>query len=192
MTPPGAVPHSPGDPLDPTPAGPPPAGRSHPHDSAWVSTPPAGRSHPAGRPLGPASANPVAAGPGALGHPLSPAAVGPLTAGPGTFPLASRPTSSAAAELPEWERLRVLRAESEFESVRKNARVAYLLWAVCGIFGGHRFYLGDTGRSIAMLFTLGGLGVWTLADLFFVGRRVRAVNRARRAEIMARHALIDA
>src|SRR6185295_19183650 len=75
------------------------------------------------------------------------------------------------------------RAEFEYESVRKNVRVAYLLWAVCGLFGGHRFYLGDTGRSIAMLFTLGGLGVWSLVDVFFVGRRVRTVNGRRRAAI---------
>jgi hypothetical protein len=94
-------------------------------------------------------------------------------------------------ELPEWERIRVLRAEAEYESVRKDVRVAYAIWVVAGIFGGHRFYLGDTGRSVAMLFTLGGLGLWTLVDGLFVGRRVRAVNRRRRAMIMARHGIID-
>jgi len=93
--------------------------------------------------------------------------------------------------LPEWEKLRVLRAESEYHSVQKDARVAYGLWCVVGIFGGHRFYLGDTAQSIAMLFTLGGLGLWTLLDVFFVGRRVRAVNRARRAAIMARYGILD-
>jgi hypothetical protein len=89
-------------------------------------------------------------------------------------------------------RYRVLRAESEYNSVKKDARVAYGIWLVLGIFGGHRFYLGDTGRSIAMLFTLGGLGLWTLADVFFVGRRVRTVNSSRRAAIMARHGIVDA
>lgn len=96
------------------------------------------------------------------------------------------------APLPEWERLRLLRAEHEFAAVRKQARVAYLLWALTGLFGGHRFYLGDTGRSIAMLFTLGGLGVWTIADVFFVGRRVRAVNHHRRMMIMRRYGILDA
>lgn len=95
------------------------------------------------------------------------------------------------APLPEWERLRTLRAEHEVAAVRKQARVAYLLWALTGLIGGHRFYLGDTGRSIAMLFTLGGLGIWTLADLFLVGRRVRTVNRDRRAAIMARYGILD-
>src|SRR5690349_3401326 len=93
--------------------------------------------------------------------------------------------------LPRWEKLRVLSAEAEYDSVKKDPRVAYGLWCVVGILGGHRFYLGDTARSIAMLFTLGGLGLWTLADVFFIGRRVRAVNRSRRAAIMARHGILE-
>lgn len=86
---------------------------------------------------------------------------------------------------------RVRRAEFEYESVRKDVRTAYLLWACTGIIGGHRFYLGDTGRSIAMLFTLGGLGLWALADVFLIGRRVAAVNRERRSAIMAGHGIVD-
>jgi TM2 domain-containing membrane protein YozV len=85
----------------------------------------------------------------------------------------------------------VLRAEAEYAAIRKDSRVAYGLWCVTGIFGGHRFYLGDTGRSVAMLFTLGGCGLWTLLDVFFVGRRVRTVNRARRAAVMARYGIVD-
>lgn len=85
----------------------------------------------------------------------------------------------------------MMRAEAEYASVRKDPRVAYRLWLVVGIFGGHRFYLGDTGRSIAMLFTLGGLGLWTLADVFVIGRRVRAVNARRRAAIMARYGVVE-
>lgn len=89
-------------------------------------------------------------------------------------------------------RYQALRAESEFASVRKETRTAYVLWLLTGLLGGHRFYLGDTGRSIAMLFTLGGCGVWTLIDGLLIGRRVHAVNRARRAAIMARYGLVDA
>ena len=95
------------------------------------------------------------------------------------------------AALPAWEKLRVLSAEAEYDSVKKDPRVAYGLWCVVGILGGHRFYLGDTARSLAMLFTLGGLGVWTLLDVFFIGRRVRAVNRSRRAAVMARHGILE-
>ena len=101
-----------------------------------------------------------------------------------------RPGDGTAA-LPEWETLRVRRAEFEYDGVKKDVRVAYALWCVTGILGGHRFYLGDTARSIAMLFTLGGLGLWTLLDVFFVGRRVRAVNRSRRAAIMARRGIVE-
>jgi hypothetical protein len=91
----------------------------------------------------------------------------------------------------EWERFRVLRAEAEYDAVKKDPRAAYALWCVAGIFGGHRFYLGDTGRSVAMLFTLGGLGLWTLLDVFFLGRRVRVVNRSRRGAIMARYGIVE-
>ncbi|WP_033345761.1 TM2 domain-containing protein [Catenuloplanes japonicus] len=94
--------------------------------------------------------------------------------------------------LPEWDRLQVRRAEDEFAAVRKDVRVAYALWLVTGVFGGHRFYLGDTAQSIAMLFTLGGLGLWTLADVFLLRRRVRVINAARRAAIMSRHGIIEA
>jgi TM2 domain-containing membrane protein YozV len=88
--------------------------------------------------------------------------------------------------------LRAARAEAEYADVRKSTAVAYALWAVCGIFGGHRFYLGDSGRSIAMLFTFGGLGVWTLVDGLFIPSRVREVNRERRAAAFARHGIVEA
>jgi len=41
------------------------------------------------------------------------------------------------------------------------------LAAVCyfvGIFGIHRFMMGDTRNGLLMLFTLGGCGVWALID----------------------------
>ncbi|MGX6601782.1 TM2 domain-containing protein [Micromonosporaceae bacterium Da 78-11] len=95
------------------------------------------------------------------------------------------------AVLPEWDRLRVRRAEAEYDSVRKDPRAAYAAWCAAGVFGGHRFYLGDTAQSVFMLFTLGGLGLWTLLDVFLIGRRVRAVNHSRRAAIMARYGILD-
>ncbi|GIF05116.1 TM2 domain-containing protein [Actinoplanes siamensis] len=94
--------------------------------------------------------------------------------------------------LPEWDRLRLLRAESEYDAIKKDPTIAYGLWCVTGIFGGHRFYLGDTSRSILMLFTLGGLGLWSLLDVFFIARRVRTVNHTRRAMVMARYGVLDA
>lgn len=93
--------------------------------------------------------------------------------------------------MPSVDALRAARAEAEYADVCKRPVVAYVLWAVCGLFGGHRFYLGDTGRSVAMLFTLGGLGLWTLVDVFFIAGRVRTVNRERRAAVFARHGLVE-
>jgi len=44
---------------------------------------------------------------------------------------------------------------------------ALLAWIV-GIFGVHRFYVGKVGTGIAMIFTLGGLGIWVLVDLIMI------------------------
>jgi len=49
--------------------------------------------------------------------------------------------------------------------VSDKSRLAVTLFAFfLGIFGAHRWYLGKTGTAIAMLLTLGGLGVWALVD----------------------------
>ena len=46
----------------------------------------------------------------------------------------------------------------------KSRLVAFLLCTFLGIIGVHRFYLGRIGSGVAMIFTLGGLGVWVLID----------------------------
>ena len=46
--------------------------------------------------------------------------------------------------------------------------VAMLLVVLLGIFGAHRFYVGRTGSALAMVFTLGGLGIWWLIDIIIV------------------------
>ena len=47
----------------------------------------------------------------------------------------------------------------------KSQVVALVLVLLVGILGIHRFYLGYTGIAIAQLLSLGGCGIWALADL---------------------------
>ena len=51
------------------------------------------------------------------------------------------------------------------EEISPKSRLAVALFAwFLGGFGAHRFYLGKIGTAIAMIFTLGGLGIWALVD----------------------------
>lgn len=45
---------------------------------------------------------------------------------------------------------------------------AFLLCFFFGVIGVHRFYVGKVGTGVAQIFTLGGLGVWTLVDLIML------------------------
>jgi len=64
----------------------------------------------------------------------------------------------------------------ELERSKKQPVVMWLLWLFTGGIGGHRYYLGDVGKGVAMTLTLGGLGVWTLIDAFFISKRLEAKN----------------
>jgi len=59
---------------------------------------------------------------------------------------------------------------------RKRAEVAWGLWLVTGLLGGHRFYMGKTGTGLLMLATGGGGGVWWFIDAFFVNGMVSDFN----------------
>jgi len=74
------------------------------------------------------------------------------------------------------------RALMLFEANRKNVLVAYLLWFLVGLFGGHNFYLQRTGVGVAQLIltiTLVGMVitiVWILVDAFLIPGWVRNQN----------------
>lgn len=44
---------------------------------------------------------------------------------------------------------------------------ALLCWFL-GVIGVHRFYVGKVGTGVAMIFTLGGLGIWALVDFIMI------------------------
>jgi TM2 domain-containing membrane protein YozV len=79
-----------------------------------------------------------------------------------------------------------------FETAKKSAGVAYLLWFFLGMLGAHRFYLGRGGSGAAQLILtivglvtlvvvvgaviLGCVGIWVLIDLFLIGGWVKIHN----------------
>ncbi|MFS1510993.1 TM2 domain-containing protein [Chengkuizengella sp. SCS-71B] len=65
---------------------------------------------------------------------------------------------------------------SEMLKKQKSSGVTWLLWFFTGGIGGHRFYLGKTGTAVAMLLTLGGLGIWTFIDLFLLNGMIKTTN----------------
>jgi TM2 domain-containing membrane protein YozV len=85
-----------------------------------------------------------------------------------------------------------------FESNKKSAGVAYLLWFFTGGVGGHRFYAGRTGSAVGQLvlailgwttlllgigfFFLGALGISLLIDVFLLSGIIRTYN----ADLMVR------
>lgn len=73
---------------------------------------------------------------------------------------------------------------SEMEQRQKSTAVTWLLWFFLGGIGGHRYYLGKTGSAIAMTLTLGGLGFWTLIDLFLISGMLRKINSQIESDII--------
>ena len=62
----------------------------------------------------------------------------------------------------------------------RRPAVAWVLWLVTGLFGGHRFYVGKTGTGVLMLVTGGLGGIWWIVDAFFLNRMVRDFNARQR------------
>ncbi len=64
----------------------------------------------------------------------------------------------------------------EYNSSKRNVLIAYLLHILPSPFSFTYAYLGKWGKQIAYFMTLGGLGVWWLANLFRIPGLVRKYN----------------
>ena len=60
--------------------------------------------------------------------------------------------------------------------MKKSKGIAYVLWLIVGLFGGHKFYLGKVGEGLLMLFTAGGFGIWWFINMFTLGNEVDIYN----------------
>ncbi|MFZ3576813.1 TM2 domain-containing protein [Virgibacillus sp. DJP39] len=81
--------------------------------------------------------------------------------------------------------------DAEVERRGKNKLVMYVLWWFTGVIGGHRFYLGDNGYALGMLFTLGGLGFWALIDVFLIGKRLEIKTTQLEREVIEKVKVVD-
>jgi hypothetical protein len=55
------------------------------------------------------------------------------------------------------------------EAISPKSRTATLLLGLfTGFVGGHRFFAGKAGTGVLMACTLGGLGLWWIADLIVI------------------------
>lgn len=64
-----------------------------------------------------------------------------------------------------------------------NRPVMWILWVFLGLFGGHRFYLGNIGMGLIQLFTAGGFGVWWIVDAFIMSKRAHAIDSGTESRI---------
>ena len=72
----------------------------------------------------------------------------------------------------------------EVDDRKKSVAATWLLWVFLSVFGAHRFYLGRIGTGIAMLLTLGGLGIWALVDAFLIPGMLRANQHEAQKQVL--------
>ena len=102
------------------------------------------------------------------------------------LPTGTRPTTPQQGGLSSDARAMML-----FEANKKTALVAYLLWFVVGLFGGHNFYLKRTGVAVTQLIlslTIVGMLItvfWVLVDAFLIPGWVRNQNNLLAAQLGA-------
>mgnify|MGYP002516875731 CR=1 FL=1 len=77
------------------------------------------------------------------------------------------------------EKLRTM-DESKFSLITtipfKDPTTIFVVSLFLGVFGIDRFMLGDTGKGIGKLCTLGGCGIWAFIDLFAITKQAKECN----------------
>lgn len=125
-------------------------GQQDPADSTPAPPPPP----PAAEPT-PAAAPPPPPQPQSATPPPPPATAAPVpAAAPAAFPT----FANGKPSVDEY---------GQPISPKSRLAAALLAWFL-GVFGIHRFYVGKVGTGILMIFTLGGLGIWTLVDFIMI------------------------
>jgi hypothetical protein len=72
----------------------------------------------------------------------------------------------------EKEAAKKSKEKKDVQASRKSRLVSLLLCFFLGWAGGHRFYAKKIGTGIAMLFTMGGFGMWYFLDLVLIASGV--------------------
>ena len=71
--------------------------------------------------------------------------------------------------------------EEQYAAAKKGMGLAWVMT----ILTLDRIWLGQMGLGLAKFLTAGGVGIWWLIDLFSLGSRVNAVNRAKAEALVA-------
>ncbi len=58
----------------------------------------------------------------------------------------------------------------------KDPKIMLLVSAFFGWFGADRFALGEKGKGLLKLITLGGFGVWYIIDVFKISKDAKRLN----------------
>ena len=66
----------------------------------------------------------------------------------------------------------------------KDPTTCLIISLLGGSLGIDRFYIGDTGLGVAKLITCGGLGIWTIIDLFLIMGAAREKNISKLQQVL--------
>lgn len=95
------------------------------------------------------------------------------------------PLAESFREMTTEQRLLV---ESQVASASPSMGVAYVLWALLGLFSAHRFYLGRPASAVLQILSyLVLIGfLWLLIDAFLIPGMVRSTRDRVRRDLLAR------